>query len=811
MAPEGCIGYRFDQYEVQLRTGTLLYKGHRVRIQKLPLQMLIVLLEDTTQPVSREELRRMLWGEQPFGEFDSGLRVAAAKLREALGDSAASPRFLKTISREGYQFIADVEPLFAPAVAKQIPPEAASPELGVTDRGVGEEKTLALPHRGLTGRARLAAGALATAMATAIAFGVFLYWHRPLAAAHDRILLGEIANRTGESIFDGALSPALRFKIQESPYLSMVDAAVGTGNSSNNLAQDLAACTAAGAQLYIDGEIFSKLPGYQVSLSVWRCRDKRLLTTQSGTAKTQEGVLPALDDAVLRMRRRLGESEGSLQRFNAPLSHATTSSLSALKAFTLGEEKRRDGQALEAISDYKLAIDLDPKFALAYERLGAAYFSLRERTLGGEYVKKAFDLRERTSDRERLNITSFYYDGVTGEDERAIEAFQLWQSMYPRDPLPSVHLVDEYLGLGRPERALEPALNAVQLEPDSELAYAFLARAYLSNGRYKELGRICGDPLRRKSDSVQFHYTCYRLAFLLKDDAAMQRELEWAHGKPQESILLEYVAWCATSSGRFSEALRVFTEARKSAMQHNLVDFAGELDLDQAGFEADLGLPREARNHADEAMRLAPHVPEILGFAALDLARAGDPAGAEAVIDKAAAEFPLHTLLNSALIPSARAAIAIDRDQPKEAIRLMEKVRPYDDNSYMALTPAYYRGMAYLEDKQFTAASREFQAVIDHARWVPESIYITLAKMELGRAAQLAGQPDIAQRCYREVEETWKLADPGFAPLRQLRSFEDPVPRISLSMRRSPVAAAAFGESSVGQVCLTTTSTQVGR
>ena len=200
MAPEGCIGYRFDQYEVQLRTGTLLYKGHRVRIQKLPLQMLIVLLEDTTQPVSREELRRMLWGEQPFGEFDSGLRVAAAKLREALGDSAASPRFLKTISREGYQFIADVEPLFAPAVAKQIPPEAASPELGVTDRGVGEEKTLALPHRGLTGRARLAAGALATAMATAIAFGVFLYWHRPLAAAHARLLLGEIANRTGESI-----------------------------------------------------------------------------------------------------------------------------------------------------------------------------------------------------------------------------------------------------------------------------------------------------------------------------------------------------------------------------------------------------------------------------------------------------------------------------------------------------------------------------------------------------------------------------------------------------------------------------------
>lgn len=791
-------GYRFDSFEVSTRTQVLLHKGNRIRIERLPLQLLFALLETPGNVVSRGDLCARLWSGQNFQQADKGLQVAAAKLREALGEQAADPRFIKTVHRMGYQFIGEVVPLLEPVAVSDLrteignaePAEAGQTILSAATRSLQEQpgwgQTLGLVAgviRSVRGRRYLLLFGVTVAMLAAAA-GLYLYLpHRPIASAGESIALGNISNLTNDAGLDGTLSTAMRIKFQESPYFAIVSdhglfQQLKSLGGSNGLQNRLTACSNLHASLLTDGEIKpasddTQAPAYQIVLNVWRCSDHRRLATESAAANSKTSVLPALDLVIDRLRKRLGESDASIERFDAPAAQITTTSLSALRAFNLGEENRNQGLQTDAISDFRLAIDLDPQFALAYARLSTVYYNRHERSLSQQYARRAFELREHTSERERLYIASHYYSFVTGEVAQAIQAYSLWITLYPHDPAPATDLAAEYLAIGYPQKALDLARRAADDEESKDgTAHSALMLSLLETGQYSSLKEFCQGPAHSNSQSTVFHFTCLRLAGVEHDEPRIQSEIDWAKANPGSAGVIEFAALIADDEGHLEQGNALFSEGRKIAHTDALLNFAAELDLDQADIDVNIGSVTEARSLALDALKLAPNEPYLLGSAAFVLARAGDVADAKAEADKAAAQASLDTILNDAFLPSVYAAIEMSQHNPKGALSLMEKTRPVDGNMFMELAPAYYRGIAFLADNHPDAAMREFRWVIDHRGLCPESIYVNLAMLRIGHAQQVSGHCDEARKQYATLDAFWKNADRDFSPLKELKSFE---------------------------------------
>jgi eukaryotic-like serine/threonine-protein kinase len=780
----------------------LLRNGKRVKIEELPFQLLLILLETPGDVVSKETLRSRLWGDRIFGELDSGLHVATAKLREALQEKSGTTQYIETIRRRGYRFNGQVDPLYSsiPGNAALLVPADPLPaplEIGpaVVDAHPAPDSTAPIISRPpdspqpLLARTfihrrhiRLGAIPFLILLTVAVAALWFFRAHRsPLVTSSDPVVLGGFTNLSGDDSFNG-LGHAFRVKLEESPFLNLVpDQTVlrlVPEPASPSVQPLLKACASLGGKLLITGTVTGQSSKYEITMVARNCASGEPLVSETTKSTGRDTVLAALDRVTDQLRKRLGESDASLQKFNVPLAQATTSSLAALRAFTLGEEKRDVGQEFEAIHDYKLAVDLDPKFALAYARLGAIYSNAAEVTQSAVYFQKAFDLRERTTDRERLYITAHYYS-VSGQIERTIEAYELWRSLYPRDASPYQNLAVEYLELGKPEKALSPAHTAVQLDASSSLSESILARVYLETGERAQLHTLCGNAQNRKSDNAMLHASCYLLAFLENDEAAMEKQIQWSRGNAAESEVLDDVAWVAMYQGKLHSGRKLFAQARQSALAQGFSELAATVDADEAILEAELGYPRLARTLALDALRLAPDDVNIQALAALALARSGDTALAESTAAKAAAQAPLDTILNSAELPSIRAAIDLQKHDPQAANQALEAVRPYDACSALALAPAYYRGLAYQDAGQFDKAAAEYRSVLGHGTMVPDSPYIPLSALQLSKALQRIGDLKGAAEAKRQVEDAWRNADPGFLPIRQ-----DQDDRISLSQGR---------------------------
>jgi eukaryotic-like serine/threonine-protein kinase len=768
-------GYLFETFEVSVPLGILRQAGVRLKIQDLPFQMLLVLLERRGELVTKEELGKRLWDHKTFVEVDKSLYVMAGKLREVLGDDAAQPRFIKTVSGRGYCFIGDAIPLLESVADLQSPHLVQKPDSLAHLTGRLQEDTGGTVPRGRTLKL-LAACVLAGICILAVSLPAYRYLHRPLASDQDKVVLGGFTNNTGNPDLDRTLSSALQLKVQESPYLSLIPnqnfQALVKDPDTAPLPEEIRACASLNAQLLLKGQILAVAQGYKVLLKVWRCANGRLLTTEQAEAASQAGILSALDLATEAMRRRLGESDASLQKFNVPLVQATTPSLAALKAFTLGEEKRSQGRIPESIASYKLALDLDSQFALALARLGTIYHNTAQYSLSEQYYRKAYELPNRVTDRERLYIVSHYYEYATGEISRAIEDYELWRTLYPRDVVPANNLAVDYLAIGQPEKAMELARIAIQLDPTNNIPYGSLANAYLMLGDYSNVLKLCNDPVYGKMNVLGFHRVCYRAAFAQNDELGMQHQMQWAHGNPDESLALDDAAWVAMYRGKVSEARSLFSIAKENALQNSSIEGAADIQLDEANLEADFGYGQEARQDALSVLKLSFESPSEQGYVARVLARVGDVSQAQAIAQKAAAQAPLDTILNSAELATVDAAIQLQMHEPKAAIRALEKTRPLDYCIEMELVPAYYRGLAYLEDKQPKLAAEEFQQVIAHRPLADFPVYVALSQLELGRAFQLLGDKSNAAKAYSEADKVWKDAEAGFPPLVQLRTYE---------------------------------------
>ena len=635
-----------------------------------------------------------------------------------------------------------------------------------------EEETISSPNKraalhALAARKMHALPVIALLALALIAAGAFFYTRNKTAALTDKdtILLADFTNTTGDTVFDGTLKQALAVHLGQSPFLNLfADERVRETLRLMNKSPDeritptvgREICQRQGLKAMLTGTIASLGRNYVINLEAVNGQTGDVLAREQGEAEGKEQVLRTLGEAATRLREKLGESLSSIQKFDAPLEQATTSSLAALKAFSVGFEQNVKGKYLEAISSLRHAIELDPNFASAYRTLSAAYGNNKQPGLEAEAAQKAFELRERVSEREKLRIASSYYLSVTGEVNKAIEMLELCKQAYPRDAPTRVSLGSRYNTLGQYEKVIEESREGVRLNPNSSNAYGLQAIAYLRLGRFEEAKAIGEQALAQKLDSVYIHERLYYLAFIHGDTTAMQQQMDWASGQPGEYDHLNWQAGAAAFAGQWQKARELSNRAAELAQQRNLQEVAGDIVSSNAEWAAVLGQCQQSRTEIARAAAL-PRTPTSLFRAGMALALCDATAQAQTLTDEAVKRYPQNTIVNEINLPLIHAELEIQRGNRTQAIQILTAASRYESVSNFYQN--YLRGQAYLGERNGAAAASEFQKILDHRGWSPTSPLYPLAHLGLARTAMLQGDTAKAQKSYQDFFALWKDAD----------------------------------------------------
>ncbi len=555
-----------------------------------------------------------------------------------------------------------ISPVRDESSAKTVVAPAPPP---VVEPGTPSPAKRAKPRRGL-------AIAAATVVLIGMIEAVFHFRRTPALTARDSIVVADFVNTTGEPVFDGTLKEALTVQLEQSPYLNVLpesrvrEALRFMGRSpdervSTEVAREI--CLREGAKAMLAGSIASLGSHYVIDLKAVNAQTGDSLAREQTEAESKEQVLKSLDNAASSLRRKLGESLGSVQKFAMPLEKATTSSLEALQAFTLGQAEHQKIADDKAIPHLKRAVELDPNFAMAYATLGVAYSNQSDRARASEYLQKAFELKDRASERERLYISAHYYEMVTGEQQRAIEVYESWKETYPRDCTPRDNLSNRYTEFGQFEKALSNANESLRLNPKDVFAYQNAESAYEKLDRYDEAKAIAEQAIAQNVDSFGVHEVLYEIAFIRGDAAGMQHEIAWATGKQMDLFMLFAQGGADYAMGRVHRGRETVARAIARAQQAGLKTVATDARAGMSVGEAALGYLQEARDGAAEALAVSP-TRNTKTAAAVTLALTGDTNRAQKLIDDLAKESPLDTLLNNVVLPSARAIIELQRKNP---------------------------------------------------------------------------------------------------------------------------------------------------
>jgi serine/threonine protein kinase/tetratricopeptide (TPR) repeat protein len=666
----------------------------------------------------------------------------------------------------------------APAGSSGSVPMASAPAATVSSSGT--VAAVAPPRR----RWPVFAASAVLLLAAAAAGAWFLWPRGPVLTSKDTIVLADFINTTGDTVFDGTLRQGLAAQLDQSPFLNIVSDAQIAGTlrlmgqpADARLTRDLArqVCQRNNGAAVLDGAISNIGNQYVIGLNALNCQSGATLVQQQVTANGKEQVLAALGRAASEIRRKLGESLASVRKFNAPLEDVTTPSLEALQAYTLGWKANTNADPTAAVPLLQRAISLDPNFAMAYAALGNCYSSLGEAALAADSFQKAYDLRDRVSEREKFYISAHYTQGVTGDLQSAEQVYRLWLQTYPRATTPVTNLGFIQGILGQIDAGLASARHAFELDPNDALSYSNLAGSYLAVGRSDEAQAILDQARARHIDSPSLHGAAYQVAFFRSDQATMARESAWAAGKPGIEDYMLYVASdVAASAGQLAKADDLTGRAIASA-QH-----AGEKET-AAGYAAEAALRRalfgdasRARSQAAAASKLSDGR-DVQATAALTLALSGDAAGATNLADDLNKRFPQNTVVQVNYLPEIRAAVALDQKDPARAIAALQPATPYDlgypaQILMLNLYPVYVRGLAYLTAHQGPEAAAEFQKILDHRGIVLYEPIGSLAHLGLARARVLAGDAAGARKAYQDFFALWQHADPTLPILQQAKS-----------------------------------------
>jgi serine/threonine protein kinase/tetratricopeptide (TPR) repeat protein len=620
------------------------------------------------------------------------------------------------------------------------------------------------------------------AAAAVLALGTagYFYFHRTAKLTDkDTLVLADFLNSTGDSVFDGTLRQGLAVQLEQSPFLTLVSdqkiqRTLGLMGQPPNarLTPDVAreVCERTASAAVLDGRIATLGSQYVLGLRVRNCRTGDVLVEEQVQAAKKEDVLDALSRVASQFRKRVGESLATIEKHDTPLAEATTSSLEALKAYTVARHTPRSTAILQH------AIDLDPKFAMAYAWLGRVYGDIDEPALSAQNITKAYQLRDRTSDAENFFITATYHTQVTGNQEKAQQTCEAWAQTYPHEPGPHNYLARMiFHPSGNYERAVEEAQKSIDINPDSAIGYSILASSYQYLDRLEEAENTLRRASGRKLDSPDFWATRYDLAFLKGDQAAMDREVPEGEVRPGgEGWLTIHEAFALAYSGRVQEARKTSRRAIDQALQASRREKAALYESGAALWEAFFGNAPEAKLRAGAALEFSRQMYEEFG-AAFALAVAGDSVRAQTLVDDLEKRFGEDTSVRFSHLPAIRARLALNHGDPAKAIELLKVTTPYElgaprssiHGNFGALYPIYVRGEAYLALRQGTEAVAEFQKILNHRGIVVSDPIGATAHLQIARAFVLSGDKAKAKSAYQDFLTLWKNADRDVLILRQ--------------------------------------------
>jgi eukaryotic-like serine/threonine-protein kinase len=762
MVPQESRIYRFGPFRIEPGTRSLTLHEQAVPLTPKAFDLLLYMARNAGRLLTKEELLGAVWPDSIVEEGNLSQNVFL--LRKALGETSKANRYILTVPGRGYQFAAPLE-----AEASQVVVHAAHTH---TTAIVEEEYFDSVPAK-LRSRRWIWAGlAVLVAMGGASAI-VYRAAQQPMPSGHREIVVADFVNRGKDPAFDLTLRRAVEIELGQSPFLSILPQPkvaetlrmMGRPTDeylSGPVAREI--CRRNNGQAVIAGEIAGVGSHYLLTLDALDCATGNAISRAKAEAASKEDVLRSLDRVTGQVRRQLGESPRSIQQFDVPIYQATTRSFDALVAFSKGNAMTASSNVADAIPLFDRAIEIDPKFALAYAARGRVLTNLQEHKRAAEDYAKAFALSDGVSEREKLSITAHFYAFVDEDLERTADTYKVWTRLYPRDAASWVELAGTYILMGKYRESAAAAVEALRLDPKSVLAYEMLARAQKKSNLFEDAKATCREAFARGLDNWHLHSILFQIACAQKDTAAMAREVAWDKGKTTENSTLDNEAYAAATGGRIQRAHELFRAAAEASQRERLEDFPNELLLDEAQVELFAGFLREARSEAERVP--LDQDTYTLTEAGIVAALSGGTQYASALIARLKND-PRHSVLRDRIyIPLLEGAVALYAKKPGEAVKLLEPAQVYELRDYII---PFLRGRAFLDAKNPERAVAEYRAIADNPGIDPLSPMYPLAYLGMARAYRLEGKRAESRAAYQRFFEIWKDADTNLLVLLEAR------------------------------------------
>ncbi len=779
------VFYEFGSFRVDPEKGMLLRDNEPVSITPKTFETLLILVRHSREVISKDDLMKELWPDSFVEEANLSQNIFV--LRKALGETPEDRRFIVTLPGKGYRFVAEVRTVTQDGEDVVITSHAREQLVLQQAESVRAVAFPALPtgeHLRFTAKYLVALGA-AVVFLVLVTIAV-LHWRRPVVLGEkDSILIADFTNTTGDPVFDETLRQGLAVQLEQSPSIVLVSgeriqhALRLMGRAPDTRLNPETArqiCERTGSAVVLDGSIAPLGSAYVLGLRATNCRTGDVVDEEQIQASRKEDVLSALSQIASKFRTRAGESLATVQKFDTPLAEATTPSLEALKAYSLGWKTLYPRGENAAIPFFQQAVRDDPQFATAYAALGLMYGVTGESALSAENTSKAYQLRAHASDREKFFIAATYESWVTGNLEKAQQTCETWTQVYPAEIAPHTYLSGFiYPAFGKYEQAIAEARKAIELDPDMAVGYVNLGYGYLNVGRLAETENLVQKAAERKLEFPYFAILRFDIAFLKADQAAMEREAALSReASVFEDWIADHDAFAAAYSGRLRQAGILEKRASDLAQQAGQSERAAIFQTGRAVWEGFFGNSTVARTSALAALKISNDKEAEYG-AAFGLALAGDSVRAQALADDLEKRFPEDTSVRFSYLPSVQALLALNHGEPSRAMKILQVAVPYElgtqrswiHGNFGALYPVYVRGLAYLALHQGAEAAAEFCKILDHRGIVVSDPVGAAARVQLARAYALMGDPAKAKPAYQDFFILWKDADPDIPILQQ--------------------------------------------
>jgi DNA-binding winged helix-turn-helix (wHTH) protein/Flp pilus assembly protein TadD len=770
--------YHFGEFMLDPRRRMLSRAGSGVSLTPKAFDVLLYFVQNPIRLVTKEELLQSVWGDA-FVE-EGNLTQYISHLRKALSDNSEDTRLIVTIARKGYQFTADVTVAEAAEIGKQSTLQGAPTQSSNADaRSLefpAEDDAANSPTSGLRLRKWFAVAALLAVIVPAI----LIYWsrHRRVTLSPtDTIVLADVTNDTSDPVFDDALNTGLRYGLDQTPYLDILgaDKVLGTLAQLNlpvstKLTPDVArqVCLRTNSKLVISQSIGDAGNSYHLQLRALDCASGATRANEQADIGDRSGVVHGLGLTAARLRAKLGESADSLGRFNQPLETALSSSLEALQASAQGQKLSQAGDAAGAVKLYRRAVELDPNLALTHERMGAAYLFLGNTESSSASYTRAYQLRDRLTERARLNTEAAYYGRVTGDWQKEYASVDRFLEIFPRDVLAHANLRAAYVYLGQPDRAADEAAETARLHPNPYY-FGSAIQSIRFASRFNEAKSWLAKADALKLDNSLIRRERLIVAFATGDRDNVEKILQAEEQGPYREAFLHEHSLIEIQQGRFHSAERLRQQASEQTSVANNADWWVVLSALE---NAEVGKDVEARRYEVEAARRKLDRNDRVALA-LALARSGGVEEAGKLADQTSAERPEDTQVQYYFVPTIRAAIKLRQHEPAAAIDLLRGSIKYDlafTGSFESVYPAYIRGLAYLELGDGRSAATQFQKLIDNPGFTVRHVIGPLAWLQLGRARKMMGDEAAARKSYETFLNLWKSADPDIPIYRQAKA-----------------------------------------